>query len=103
MRRLRAEMNQKETAAYDYMLGLLVVIQDMKQRTNKLEEESDKLTKNFEALKDAKSMDASTLYLYLSHLVSDYHLADLHLDVAEKRVNNLMKILQEKEKEVEAQ
>ena len=85
-----------EPTAYDFMVGLLVVIQDMKQRTNKLKEEGNRLTKKFESLKDAKNIDASALYTNLEGVVSDYDLADLHLGFAENKVNNIMERLMKK-------
>lgn len=84
-------MVQERPTAYDYMTGLLLVIQDMRQRSNKLREECAQLRRNLKSLKDAKSIDASALYTNLESLVSDYGLAHLHLEYAENRINNLIK------------
>jgi len=83
--------------AYDYMVGLLLVLQDMKEKTNKLEENADRLAENFKILKDAKNILASNLHTQLVSLGSDYHLADLHLGFAENRVASIMEQLKKKE------
>lgn len=81
---------------YDYMVGLLLVLQDMKEKTNNLEALADKLSKNFETLRGSKNLLASNLHTQLTSLGSDYHLADLHLGFAEKRVATIMEQLKEK-------
>ena len=83
--------------AYDYMVGLLAVLQDMREDTNKLQREAEKLTINFKELSDSKNVNASNLYTNLEGLVSDYDLADIHNEYAQKRVASIMEHLKKKE------
>lgn len=87
----------EKPTAYDYMVGLLCVLQDMKEKTNELEELADKLSKNFETLKDAKNICVSNLHTQLTLLVLDYRHSDLRIGFAEKRVAYIMEQLKKKE------
>lgn len=86
----------EQPTAYDYMVSLLAILQDMSERTNKLQSEVKKLTENFKGLRGSRNLNASNLYTNLEGLISDYSLADIHNEFAQKRVTSIMEQLKEK-------
>lgn len=92
--------NVNKPTAYDYVLGLLLVLQDMKEKTNELEETANKLSNNFSVFEGARNINVSNLYTQLSAIVDDYHLVDLHIGFAERRITSILEVLKENQDEV---
>lgn len=75
---------------YDYMVGLLVVLQDFQQKISDIEKQAKKLGKNLEMFKDVEDIYASTLHTEVKGIASSLDLANLHNENAQKRVASIM-------------
>jgi len=89
----------KQLSAVDMMLGTIVVIQDFKEKVEKLRKEIKDFSDRFSALKDAHNHVAYGMYNNLVNASESFDLVTLNLEFSEKHAAKLYNKLKEKEVE----
>ena len=87
----------KQPSAVDMMLGTIVVIQDFKEKTEKLRKEIKDFSGMFSTFKGSQNLTAYGMYNNLVNASESFDLVTLNLEFSEKRAYELYNKLKEKE------
>ena len=89
----------KQLTSTDMMLGIVVVIQDFKEKTEKLRKEIKDFSGMFSTFKCSQNLTAYRMYNNLVNASESFDLVTLNLEFSEKRAGELYNKLKEKEEE----
>ena len=83
--------------AMEMMLGTIVVIQDFKEKAEKLKKEIKDFSDKFSVFKDAQNITAYSMYNNLVRASESFDLVTLNLEFSEGHATKLYNRLKEKE------
>ena len=89
----------KDPTVVDMMLGTILVIQDYKEKVEKLKKEIKTFSNHFSELEDAQNITAYSMYNNLVLASDGLDIVLLHLGFSEERAANLYNKLKEKEEQ----